>query len=238
MRGNYKQILKSKRTLIMQELDLLNTSILDYLYEKDVITEYEKEKLDIEKLSKDKIKAFLDIMSKKGDDAFLHFLEALKMDQPHLAKILERCDTVPAPPRRCHSYPCACCEQESGNPKPLFDQHNTGGARPEKLSEMSVADLKVWMQPVLRRERICATLLDTLEAENISGKVLVTMTEAELEKVFPQLKAFGSRRSMMLAIQEATANSAEPQELECMPPNYLPLQQTDSADGFVSESNV
>nr|KAG5695980.1 hypothetical protein BaRGS_023359 [Batillaria attramentaria] len=93
--GEWTKIQPNYEKLI-SKLDLEHYATVDYLYEKRVLTDHDKDMLDKTKFSRDKNKLLLEILKSKDDAAYGHFLDALKGNQDHLIEMLQ-------PPRKLRS---------------------------------------------------------------------------------------------------------------------------------------
>lgn len=171
-------------TRLVEELDLKNTTVIDYLYEKNVIGHHDKETLENKQVTKEKNRHFLTLLRSKDTDAYKHFLKALCLEgnQAHVAEWLE-----PTGPARRH-------RTSSGK------SQVTG----KTVADFSVQGLKDWLKPICEHMKIPSSVLDTIEEQRINGKVFDSMSEQDLKENFPELKAFGHRRSLMLAKIEFT----------------------------------
>ncbi|KAK7482282.1 hypothetical protein BaRGS_00026525 [Batillaria attramentaria] len=181
--GEWTKIQPNYEKLISM-LNLEHYGTVDYLYEKRVLTDHDKDMLDKTMFSRDKNKRLLEILKSKDDTAYGHFLDALKRNQDHLIEMLQ-------PPRKLRS--------------------TTGKGLPARrtLNDFSVEELKDWLKPIVESENIPATILNKIEEEKINGKVFQSMSEQDLKEVFPELTAFGHRRTLMLAKTEAAETFAD-----------------------------
>lgn len=74
---------------LVAELDLINTQIIDSLYSKELLSNYDKERLFKMNISLEKNRLFLEILQTKDDHAYFLFYEALREYQPHLMEKLQ-----------------------------------------------------------------------------------------------------------------------------------------------------
>ena len=83
----HRELLTSNRVAIVE--DLLVDDVLAQLFSKFVFDNNDKELIRSEKTSKRQAEKLLDLLVKKGDEAFGHFLSALTDPYPHLAELLQ-----------------------------------------------------------------------------------------------------------------------------------------------------
>jgi hypothetical protein len=83
----HKELLISKRVDIVE--DLLVDDVLAQLFAKFVFDSNDKELIRSEKTSKRQAEKLLDLLVTRGDQAFKHFLSALREPYPHLAELLQ-----------------------------------------------------------------------------------------------------------------------------------------------------
>jgi hypothetical protein len=93
----HRELLTSNRVAIVE--DLLVDDVLAQLFSNFVFDDNDKELIRSEKTSKRQAEKLLDLLVKKGDQAFEHFLSALKDPYPHLAERLQEDDGDPGKPR-------------------------------------------------------------------------------------------------------------------------------------------
>ena len=89
MEKYHKHTITSCHTDLCQDLDV--TSALDHLYEKNIFTSDDCERVQLEQTTKDKRRKCLFILPTKGPEAFNTFLDALwKSDgQRHLHSLMK-----------------------------------------------------------------------------------------------------------------------------------------------------
>ncbi|KAL8620372.1 hypothetical protein ACOMHN_012997 [Nucella lapillus] len=87
-----KRAIQIKWTFLIDHLDAGgSTTLLDHLYEKNVITLHQKERVTAQQLSKDKVTTLLEIMQRKSPDAFYELLAAMQSSgQGHIAEVLQQ----------------------------------------------------------------------------------------------------------------------------------------------------
>ena len=83
----HRELLTSNRVAIVE--DLLVDDVLAQLFSNFVFDDNDKELIRSEATSKRQAEKLLDLLVKKGDEAFGHFLSALKDSYPHLAELLQ-----------------------------------------------------------------------------------------------------------------------------------------------------
>ncbi|XP_028393942.1 apoptotic protease-activating factor 1-like [Dendronephthya gigantea] len=86
MTEDHKALLESNRVAIVE--DLLVDDVLSQLLSQFVFDDDDVELIRFEKTAKRRADKLLDILVKRGDSAFQHFLSALKDPYPHLAELL------------------------------------------------------------------------------------------------------------------------------------------------------
>ena len=98
--SEYKKI-KSHYETLVRKLDLVNTYIIDCLFQDGVLADTEKEELTKLKTHHERNRRFLEILQIKEDAAYRMFHNALCKHQTHLADILP----LPGVPRTKSSRP-------------------------------------------------------------------------------------------------------------------------------------
>ena len=83
----HRNLLTSNRVSIVE--DLLVDDVLPQLVGKFVFDDDDKQLIRSEKTAKRQTEKLLDLLVKKGDQAFGHFLSALKAPYPYLADLLQ-----------------------------------------------------------------------------------------------------------------------------------------------------
>ena len=86
MPEHYRNVLRIKRVDLVN--DLLVDDVLNYLFEKLVFDSDHLQLIHAEKTDKRKAEKLLDLLPKRGERAFGHFLDALRDPYPHLYEIL------------------------------------------------------------------------------------------------------------------------------------------------------
>ena len=86
MPEDYRRVLRINRVDLVN--DLLVDDVLPYLFAKFVFDSDHLELIRAEKTDKRKAEKLLDLLPRRGEQAFGHFLDALKDSYPHLYKIL------------------------------------------------------------------------------------------------------------------------------------------------------
>ncbi|KAH9498677.1 hypothetical protein Btru_007280 [Bulinus truncatus] len=76
-------------------------------------------------------------------------------------------------------------------------------SRSKDLKEMSIAELKEFLKLHFEKNGLPVEVLNTLVKQHISGKIFITMTDADIEKVLPTA-TFGIRHSLSTLIAEAS----------------------------------
>lgn len=89
MRDEEWRKIKAHHHTFVDDLDLKRTTIIDFLYSKEVLSDHDKEALTNEQNSVEQNRIFLKILKKKPDPAYGYFCQALEKDQPHLLKFLK-----------------------------------------------------------------------------------------------------------------------------------------------------
>ena len=91
MRDSEYRKIQAQYERLVKELDLVNTSIIDCLYSKGVLTASDKDDLKHKHTDYEKNRRFLDLLQLKDDSAYQHFLDALRIpdNQSFLAELLE-----------------------------------------------------------------------------------------------------------------------------------------------------
>ena len=87
MTAAHEDLLVSNRVAIVE--DLLVDDVLIHLQSKFVFDDNDVELIRSERTSKRQAEKLLDLLVKKGDQAFGHFLSALKDPYPYLAELLQ-----------------------------------------------------------------------------------------------------------------------------------------------------
>ena len=80
---------KIKKNFEKLEDELNVKPLLGYLYQEDVLSDDEKERIDIEPTTKDKARKFLGIIRYKSDAQLEKFLRKLSSEQHYLAELIE-----------------------------------------------------------------------------------------------------------------------------------------------------
>ena len=80
----YRDLLESKRFVIIQNLQIDRTFVFDYLRNKGVLDSEDCELIFYEKTTAQKIGKFLDVLAKKGPQAYQYLLESLQLEHPIL----------------------------------------------------------------------------------------------------------------------------------------------------------
>ena len=86
----HEDLLTSNRVAIVD--DLLVDDVIIHLLSKFVFDDNDVELIRSEKTSKRQAEKLLDLLVKKGDQAFEHFLSALRDPYPYLAELLQEQD--------------------------------------------------------------------------------------------------------------------------------------------------
>ncbi|XP_025110166.1 uncharacterized protein LOC112573782 [Pomacea canaliculata] len=151
------------------------------------------------KLTEKKIQAFLEILKKKPDTAYVRFTEALKRYQPDLLQILQ-------PPGRPQSKRGCWDGQASA----------ASTAPQEFLRNLTVADLQKRLRPALEQEHlddsVIGSILDALEKAGIDGEVFLEMTGEDFKENFPEL-IFGHRKKLII-IRDHFLKDQDPYKLQ------------------------
>ena len=88
MEEEYRTRLHFHREAIVEDLNVAEIS--DYLISKSVITDDDRERIDAETTRRDRVREFLRILLRRGQNAFDYFVESLKKEYEHLWKLLSR----------------------------------------------------------------------------------------------------------------------------------------------------
>ena len=81
---DYRELLESKRLEIIQHLQIDRTFVFDYLRHKGVLDSEDCELIQCEKTTSLKIGKFVDVLARKGAQAYQHLLESLQLEHPVL----------------------------------------------------------------------------------------------------------------------------------------------------------
>ncbi|KAL5008809.1 hypothetical protein ScPMuIL_014390 [Solemya velum] len=97
MEEQHRKTLQQKRIFILDNLTLTCVKrIVDVLFSEDVLTEDMKDEILVERVVKDQIGRLLDILPKRGKNAFTSFIWALnKTGNTHIASELEQHVSMP-----------------------------------------------------------------------------------------------------------------------------------------------
>lgn len=86
MNETEKKALQLNWVYLLENVDIEGSLLLDRLLQSETITSHQKEQVMVQTLSKDKVAKLLEILQRKGPDAFHAFIDALcKTDQQHIA---------------------------------------------------------------------------------------------------------------------------------------------------------
>jgi hypothetical protein len=80
--SNHKDILRENLLALKQDLDPDHS--IDVLFGEGVISANEKDDIRQHQVRHQRVDALIDLVSRKGESAFLVFRESLKEDYPHL----------------------------------------------------------------------------------------------------------------------------------------------------------
>lgn len=92
----YRDMLESKRFDIVQNLQVERTFVFDYLRNKSVLDGEDCELIRSEKTTSLQIGKFVDILSRKGPEAYNCLLESLQLENPTLYKKLTGEEACPS----------------------------------------------------------------------------------------------------------------------------------------------
>ncbi len=81
---DYRELLESKRFEIIQHLQIDRTFVFDYLRHKAVLDSEDCELILGEKTTSLKIGKFVDVLARKGPQAYQYLLESLQLEHPVL----------------------------------------------------------------------------------------------------------------------------------------------------------
>jgi hypothetical protein len=81
---DYRALLESKRFEIIQHLQIDRTFVFDYLRHKAVLDSEDCELILGEKTTSLKIGKFVDVLARKGRQAYQYLLESLQLEHPVL----------------------------------------------------------------------------------------------------------------------------------------------------------
>ena len=84
MEEDYRDMLESKRFEIVQHLQIDRPFVFDYLRHKGVLDSEDCELIHSERTTSLKIGKFVDVLSRKGSQAYQHLLESLQLEHPIL----------------------------------------------------------------------------------------------------------------------------------------------------------
>ncbi|XP_046581565.1 sterile alpha motif domain-containing protein 9-like [Haliotis rubra] len=174
-RSDWNKI-KEKLSELHDELEAKD--LVEHLYEKDVFSDDDKERILLETTRKDKAKRLLDILRTKelqDGDVYEVFLVQLRRTQPHLADMLK-------PPGRARRQRAAATES-----------YNIRNLDTDQLCE--------FLAPLLKKNNIDEDVLKTMKQEKIDGSVFLTMDRSSMKEVFPDLK-FGERTKILMERDE------------------------------------
>ena len=93
MSKEHREILRKHRIVLGNDVQAIQ--VMRRL--TDVLSEEDEEEIKAEKTSFLKAEKLLDILPRKGPDAFIRFVDALWKVQPHLARILSKDAGLPEP---------------------------------------------------------------------------------------------------------------------------------------------
>lgn len=82
--GDYQELLESKRFDIVQHLQIDRTFVFDYLRHNGVLDSEDCELIQAEKTTSSKIGKFVDVLARKGPQAYQYLLESLQLEHPVL----------------------------------------------------------------------------------------------------------------------------------------------------------
>lgn len=80
----YRELLESKRFEIIQHLQIDRTFVFDYLRHQTVLDSEDCELIQNEKTTPQKIGKFVDVLARKGPQAYQYLLESLQLEHPVL----------------------------------------------------------------------------------------------------------------------------------------------------------
>ena len=92
MTDSHRSILRKSRIFLVSDLDI---GIVDHLVSKLILTDEDEERINAEPVRHDKVKRLLEILPRRGDEAYDKFLEVLAAQQDYLfdqVKKVERQD--------------------------------------------------------------------------------------------------------------------------------------------------
>ena len=81
MTDRHRSILRKSRIFLVSDLDM---GIVDHLVAKLVLTDEDEARINVEPVRHDKVKRLLEILPRRGDEAYDKFLEVLATQQDYL----------------------------------------------------------------------------------------------------------------------------------------------------------
>lgn len=91
MNETEKRALQLNWVYLLETVDIEDSLLLDRLLQSGTLTQHQKEQVMAQTLSKDKVAKLLEILQRKGPDAFPAFLDALRNTaQQHIAATLQQ----------------------------------------------------------------------------------------------------------------------------------------------------
>lgn len=91
MNETERTALQQNWVYLLENVEIERSLLLDYLYKNGILTSHQKEEVMVQSLSKDKVAKLLEILQRKGPEAFQAFLDALRQTgQEHIADQLQQ----------------------------------------------------------------------------------------------------------------------------------------------------
>lgn len=101
MDPKHKKFLRSQRLQLADEI-LVDDTIVQYLYQEDILTQSHLEDIQCESSNRRKVLKLLDILPTRGSRAFHHFIKSLEKEFPwikdSLVQLCDEEDLEPPPP--------------------------------------------------------------------------------------------------------------------------------------------
>lgn len=85
---DYRELLEAKRFSIIQHLQIDRTFVFDYLRHNGVLDSEDCELIQSERTTSLKIGKFVDVLCRKGPQAYQYLLESLQLENPALYETL------------------------------------------------------------------------------------------------------------------------------------------------------
>ena len=90
----HRQVLRKQRLTMLKDLETVG--VLDHMYQSGSLSEDDCAQVKISGTRRERCQRFLDMLPRRGDNAYHVFLRALEKESlSHLAEELRRCETYP-----------------------------------------------------------------------------------------------------------------------------------------------